>query len=196
VTLDGASIARELRSIETERLLLRMAQAGDVAAIVRYFHENAAHLASSHPAWPQDFFTDAFWAERVRLEAEDFARGLAVRFLLFERERISEVVGSVRFSNIVRGPLQACFLGYHVAASKQGLGLGTEAVRAAIAWAFDQLGLHRICANYEPANERSGKLLRRLGFTIEGYARDYLFLDGRWRDHILTSLINPHGVSQ
>ncbi len=45
-------------------------------------------------------------------------------------------------------------------------------------------------ANYVPTNERSGRLLRRLGFTVEGYARDYLCLNGTWQDHILTSLIN------
>jgi ribosomal-protein-alanine N-acetyltransferase len=45
-------------------------------------------------------------------------------------------------------------------------------------------------ANYMPANERSGKLLKRLGFTVEGYARDYLFIAGAWQDHVLTSLAN------
>jgi ribosomal-protein-alanine N-acetyltransferase len=39
-------------------------------------------------------------------------------------------------------------------------------------------------------NERSGRLLERLGFVREGYARDYLLIAGRWQDHILTSLTN------
>jgi [ribosomal protein S5]-alanine N-acetyltransferase len=65
-----------------------------------------------------------------------------------------------------------------------------EALTAAIAFAFDVLRLHRIMANYIPGNERSGKLLRRLGFNMEGYARDYLLIDGEWRDHILTALTN------
>ena len=46
-------------------------------------------------------------------------------------------------------------------------------------------------ANYMPTNEASGKVLKRLGFTVEGYARDYLCLNGKWEDHILTSLTNP-----
>jgi ribosomal-protein-alanine N-acetyltransferase len=37
---------------------------------------------------------------------------------------------------------------------------------------------------------RSGRLLRALGFVVEGYARDYLQINGRWEDHILTSLTN------
>jgi ribosomal-protein-alanine N-acetyltransferase len=43
-----------------------------------------------------------------------------------------------------------------------------------------------------PTNERSAALLRRLGFVVEGYARDYLFIGGKFRDHILTSLTNPN----
>jgi ribosomal-protein-alanine N-acetyltransferase len=45
-------------------------------------------------------------------------------------------------------------------------------------------------ANYIPVNERSGRLLRRLGFTVEGYARDYLLIAGKWEDHVLTALAN------
>ena len=45
-------------------------------------------------------------------------------------------------------------------------------------------------ANYMPHNHRSGKLLERLGFEREGYAKDYLLIDGQWRDHVLTALTN------
>ena len=33
-------------------------------------------------------------------------------------------------------------------------------------------------------------MLERLGFTREGYARDYLFINGAWRDHVMTSLVS------
>lgn len=45
-------------------------------------------------------------------------------------------------------------------------------------------------AAYLPHNQRSAKLLKRLGFVVEGYACDYLTIDGQWEDHILTSLTN------
>ena len=48
--------------------------------------------------------------------------------------------------------------------------------------------IHRIMANYMPHNQRSGGLLARLGFEKEGYAKDYLLIDGQWRDHVLTAL--------
>ena len=67
----------------------------------------------------------------------------------------------------------------------------TEAVNAVVEYGFKDKNLHRIMANYIPSNVRSGNLLRRLGFTVEGYARDYLYLNGKWEDHILTSKTNP-----
>ena len=67
----------------------------------------------------------------------------------------------------------------------------SEALGAGIGHIFGPLALHRIMANYLPTNERSGRLLRRLGFVVEGFARDYLYIDGAWRDHILTALTSP-----
>ncbi len=63
-----------------------------------------------------------------------------------------------------------------------------EALRAALQWVFGQGKLHRVMANYMPSNERSAAVLHALGFRIEGFAPNYLFLDGAWRDHVLTAL--------
>jgi ribosomal-protein-alanine N-acetyltransferase len=46
-------------------------------------------------------------------------------------------------------------------------------------------------ANYMPSNVRSASLLSRLGFEREGYARAYLFINGKWEDMVLTSLVAP-----
>lgn len=65
-----------------------------------------------------------------------------------------------------------------------------EALSEAIRFVFDELELHRIQANHLPENTRSARLLKRLGFEIEGRARNYLLIAGEWRDHVLTSLAN------
>ena len=70
-------------------------------------------------------------------------------------------------------------------------GLMAEALERALRHVFEELELHRVEANYQPTNERSGRLLRRLGFVVEGYSRDYLFIDGAWRDHVRTALTRP-----
>jgi ribosomal-protein-alanine N-acetyltransferase len=67
----------------------------------------------------------------------------------------------------------------------------TEAVRAAVDFAFGTWGLHRVAANYMPRNTRSGAVLERCGFKVEGHAPAYLLINGRWEDHVLTAIINP-----
>ncbi len=68
----------------------------------------------------------------------------------------------------------------------------TEAVGRGIDFAFGQMNVHRIMANYVPSNLKSAAVLNRLGFVVEGYARDYLCLNGTWQDHVMTSLTNQN----
>ena len=91
---------------------------------------------------------------------------------------------------MIRGAFQACHLEFSIAAEAQGQGLMQEGLSAAIALVFDTYGLHRIMASYCHDNVRSGQLLQRLGFNIEGTARSYLKINGVWRDHVLTALID------
>ena len=55
---------------------------------------------------------------------------------------------------------------------------------------FSDYGLHRIEANYMPRNARSARVLERCGFVREGFAEAYLEINGKWEDHVLTSLTN------
>ncbi len=71
----------------------------------------------------------------------------------------------------------------------------SEAVAKAIDYMFEKQKLHRIMANYMPSNERSARLLHKLGFVVEGCAKKYLLINGRWEDHILSSLTNENWVS-
>jgi ribosomal-protein-alanine N-acetyltransferase len=127
---------------------------------------------------------------------QEFKEGRSVRFLLVLKENPKgEIIGFCNFSQIFRGPFQACYLGYHIDAGFEGKGLMSEAVAKAIEYMFEQQKLHRIMANYMPSNERSARLLQKLGFVVEGRAKKYLLINGQWEDHILTSLTNENWVS-
>ncbi|MGH2618449.1 MAG: GNAT family N-acetyltransferase [Thermomicrobiales bacterium] len=178
-------------TITTDRLILRLAEPSDVPAVIRYFTDNAEHLAPTFPLAPPGFLTEEYWLRQVAQNHDNFAAGRTVKFFLFPRDEPGLVVGGLSLNNIVRGSAHSCDLGYSLAADRQGQGLMTEAVTAVIRYAFEDLGLHRVKAAYLPANERSGRLLRRLGFVVDGYARDYLYIQGRWQDQVLVGLVNP-----
>lgn len=175
-----------------ERVLLRIAEVGDEFALLDFHQRNDAFFRPFDPPRPKGFFTGVFWAHYVMRAREEFVQGTTCRLLVFARHKAGVLIGKVNFTQITRGPFQSCVMGYSIDQEEQGKGKMREAVEVAVDYAFGPLHLHRIAANYLPTNERSGGLLRRLGFVVEGYARDYLFINGAWRDHVLTSLTNPH----
>jgi ribosomal-protein-alanine N-acetyltransferase len=183
-----------LPELHTERLTLRLARPGMQAAMARFLTENyPGHLDKWSPPAAPAFFTESFWRDRLAIAVEEFQAGRAARFVLQLRGKQSgsPILGTCNYTNIVRGPFQACHLGYQIARDREGQGLMAEALRATNAFAFETLRLHRIMANHRPENERSARLLERLGFAREGLAKDFLFIDGAWRDHVLTSLAHP-----
>ena len=183
--------AAGLPRLDTARLCVRMASEPDVPAIVRYLNRNRDFLRPFEPARPAGFFEERFWKVQVRQNAADFRADRAVRLFLFSRDAPDVVIGTANFTRIERGIAHSCSLGYGLSEAEQGQGYMREALEAAIPYMFRSHGLHRVEANYMPHNRRSGMLLRRLGFVVEGYARDFLLIDDRWEDHVLTSLTNP-----
>jgi ribosomal-protein-alanine N-acetyltransferase len=183
-----------LPEIETARLTLRLASPPMARSMASFLAENfPGHLDRWSPTATAAMFTESFWAERFGLAADELEAGRAVRFVLQARGSAEDgpVLGTANYTNIVRGAFHACHLGYQIGREHQGKGLMREALQASNGFMFESLRLHRIMANFRPENERSRRLAQRLGFVEEGLARNYLFIDGAWRDHILTSLVNP-----
>jgi len=175
----------------TERLRLAMPQPGDESALCRYLLENRAHLESMGPERPEEFYTERHWAQRLPKMAEQHESGAAARFFVFRQEAPDEIVGQANLFHIARESFQCATLGYAVAKAHQGKGFATEACGALVRFAFDALNLHRVQAGHLPENLKSAAVLRKLGFVPEGYARDYLYFHGRWRDHVLVARTNP-----
>lgn len=178
-------------TLHTERLILTLAGSEAAPRIVRYYETNRAHLTPWEPPFPHGLFTLDFWERRLTQNRQEYRAGTTMRLVLFRKGDLDgPVVGMVNFTQFVRGAAMMCTLGYSIDKHAEGEGLMHEALSAAIRHVFDELGMHRIQANYLPVNERSARLLERLGFAIEGYGREYIFINGAWRDHVLTSLVN------
>lgn len=93
------------------------------------------------------------------------------------------LVGVFNLSEIIRGPLQQAYLGYYAFAAHAGRGYMQAAMALVLDHAFRVLRLHRIEANIQPDNAPSIALVRRAGFSKEGFSPRYLKIAGRWRDH-------------
>jgi len=175
--------------LRTARLQLCEASLADAPALAGYYRANWDHLQPWEPQRRNNPRGLDYWLDQLPGQVAEQSRGASLMWLL-RRQGDDGVIGTIRFSQIFRGAFQACYLGFGLAQSAVGQGLMQEALSTAITHQFESLHLHRIMANYLPRNQRSGKLLQRLGFVIEGTARDYLQINGRWEDHVLTAKTN------
>lgn len=176
--------------LPTARLVLRLPRVEDAAAVVDFYSRNSGHLAAVEPLRPPLFLTREFWETRAVEIAREFEREISVRFVIVGKDEPDRIIGTASLTSIQRGPLQGANLGYSLDRGCQGQGMMCEALAALIEFAFGSLHLHRLFAAYMPSNERSGRVLRRMGFEAIGYCREYLCIAGRWQDHVLTSLQN------
>jgi [ribosomal protein S5]-alanine N-acetyltransferase len=182
--------------IVSDRLILRLAIKEDIPQILKYFSENKIYFTPFYPLWADSFFTQEYWEYQIEASVLEFINDQSLQLLIFTKSNPIKVIGNINFRNFVRGAAQFCSVGYSLAENEQGKGYMTEALRTAIEYVFTELNLHKVMANYMPHNQRSANVLKRLGFVVEGYARDYLLINGKWQDHILTSLTNPNWQSQ
>jgi [ribosomal protein S5]-alanine N-acetyltransferase len=178
----------------TDRLCLKVIGPDFARQSLDYYTRNRVFLSEWNPTPAADFYTLSYHQDRLRVELGLMQEDRLARFWLFKREdaAFATAIGNLVFNNIVRGAFQSCHLGYQLDAHAINQGLMTEALRHAIAFAFDEMQLHRIEANVMPCNLRSSRVLTKLGFAEEGLARQYLKINGVWEDHIHFVMLNDN----
>jgi ribosomal-protein-alanine N-acetyltransferase len=181
-----------LPRIITERTVIKLLEPQEANLMARYRVENKSHLTEWEPTRSQQFYTEHFWQAQLLAAIREFRLGASLCLVILDRDE-NEVLGVCNYTNIIRGTFEACHLGYGLAEKHQGKGLMFESLTHTTRYVFDEMRLHRIMASYLPRNSRSGALLERMGFEVEGKARKYLKINGVWEDHILTALTNPTG---
>ena len=172
---------------------IEVADASHVLKLPRYgdyrqWHElrraSRGFLEPWEPSWRADELTEAAFRRRVQRNEQEFFSGQAVPLFLHRRDD-GVLLGGITIGHIRRGAAQSCMIGYWMGEKYAGQGHMFAALRLVIPYIFSGLQLHRIEAACIPDNERSIRLLEKAGFRREGYLRDYLKINGAWRDHVL-----------
>lgn len=169
-----------------DKFELRLLHENEAELVLNFYARNEEHLRKWDPLKPEGFDTLNYWKEKALLWQKEFLEDQSCRLIIFLE---NEMLGSINFTNFERGPFQNARLGYKICSSYEGKGVMSMCLRSALAYVFNDLDLHRIEANCIPENYRSRNLLKRLGFSEHGIAKDYLKINGSWRDHVLTSLV-------
>ena len=96
-----------------------------------------------------------------------------------------DLAGQLTVSGIVGGSASWGQIGYWVDERLAGRGIIPTAVAVAVDYCFDVMRLHRIEVAIRPENEKSLRVVEKLGFRLEGLRPRYLHIDGDWRDHLV-----------
>lgn len=175
--------------VKGEGVLLRPPRTGDHEAWATLRQQSFAYLQPWEPLWPEDDLTRAAFRRRLAIYGREMEAGNAWPFFIF-CEADQTLVGAITLSNVRRGVAETGTLGYWIGQAFAGRGHGTAAVRAMLAYAFDDLRLHRVEAACVPDNVASRRVLEKAGFALEGQARAYLKINGAWADHLLFGVVN------
>lgn len=169
VTLSGKNVQLKILTPENSQ------------EILNYYLKNKDHLSPYEPTREDEFYTLKFQRDILIESYKQYLNGEAVNFGIYKNDSL---IGKVQLSNIVLGIFRSCFVGYSMDEDEQGKGYMKEALRLVTEYGFDEFNLHRIEASALVDNKKSQSVLKACNFKELGINKNYLFINGKWRDHI------------
>lgn len=178
---------------ETERLILKVIDESYAKQVLDYFNRNREHLKKFDPLRNESFYTIENREKALTQELIDINNGTQLRLWIFKKDDTNSrnIIGTICFSNIVRGYFQSCHVGYSIDYKEINKGYITEVLKKGIEVMFNEYNLHRIEGTVMPNNYSSLNVLNKLNFQNEGLSRKYQKINGQWEDHIHMVLLNP-----
>jgi ribosomal-protein-alanine N-acetyltransferase len=168
---------------------IRWLEKQDAQACLDLHMRNRTFFQRYTPLRNESFYTLEGQLEQIHNASEKREVDEGYLFGIFEKDT-HELAGSLVLSEVLRGPLQSCFIGYYLDRARNGRGYMSEAVKLAVDYAFHTLKLHRLEAGVMPHNLRSIRVLEKAGFHKEGIARRNVKINGVWEDHQVLAIVN------
>ena len=186
--LNAYSLKKNLFEITGQKVILRPPQYSDWKAWADERKKNKLYLQPWEPLWSINELERSSFVKRVRMFERLSHNDQAYSFLIYKSDN-EDFIGEVNISNVQRGIIQSCTIGYWIAKDCEGKGMMSESLELVKEFIFNELKLHRIEAACLPHNIPSLKLLLKNGFIKEGTARKLLKINDKWQDHTVLSFI-------
>jgi len=178
--------------LETERLILREILLSDADDLYAYYNDR---LVTQYLDWFGPSSVDHA-KEIITRWSNQFQDDSFMRWGITFKEE-GKVIGTVLLVP-VRGPFEwklPLVIGYELSREYWNQGIMSEALQAVNAFAFEEMGNHRICAEVFPENTASITILKRLGYQEEGYLKKHVWHEGTkiWHDVMTLAILKEEG---
>lgn len=153
--------------INTQRLLLRaftLSDATKVQNLAGNLNVAKTTLNVPHP------YVDGMAEEWISHHLSNWKNETSITYAVIETNS-KELIGTVGFVEINKSKAE---LGYWFGEQHWGKGYCTEATKALIKFAYDNLGIFNVTGEYLSSNSASGRVMEKLGMRRIGsrYAKD------------------------
>lgn len=174
-------------TIETERLILRAHTLGDAKALfaLRTNEEVMRYIDRENPKDIQE--TEA----KISLVHEGFNNGTSIAWVIAAKENPNEMIGEIGYYRTDLSNYRA-EVGYMLHSSFWRKGLISEALSKVLTFGFQEMKLHSVSANINPANDASRQILLKHGFKKEAYFKEDYYFQGKFLDSEIYGLLNPN----
>ena len=172
-------------SIHAGMYVIQSLEPHHVPAFTEFLLRNRQYFKPYEPRRPEYYFTAVYWQNINSNNKNDAIQ----RYVVVNPP--DEIIGYINLSGVSGYPAYSCSLGYSLDRRYWRMGIMTAVLSRFVGYLFDSCNIHRIEAAYMPSNTASGRVLEKLGFEREGYAKEYLYINGAWEDHICTALVSP-----
>ena len=167
--------------IQGKNISIRNFTPDDAEELLEYYLRNKEHLREFEPVRDASFFTCETQKEILLESYRQLMTGSGSDLGIYIDNKL---IGKAKISNIVYGVFKNGILGYSIDKEYEGRGYMKEAINLVLEYAKDYLDLHRIEASALTTNERSKGVLLACGFEEVGVNKKYLYINGKWSDHI------------
>ncbi|MCK6257435.1 GNAT family N-acetyltransferase [Fictibacillus sp. KIGAM418] len=173
------------------RIYIKPFALGDAEALLELQKKNRCFFERFSMGRPDDFYSIEGQRKRIKEYEQSQKNDSDYQFGIFTKKKHA-LIGTINLFQVLRGSLQSAFIGYFLDQEHNGKGYTTEAAKLIVQYAFEELKLHRIEAGVMPHNIGSISVLEKAGFHKEGLAIKNVKINGKWEDHQVLAIINPH----
>ena len=164
-----------------EHVNLKILTTEDAKDMLDYYNRNKEHLKKYEPTRDEWFYSIEAQRQVLLENYKQFLNGVGVCFGIYKDEKL---IGKIQMSSVVLGVFKSGIVGYSIDSEQQGKGYMKETLKLLMKYAFNEMGIHRIEASTLVDNFKSQGVLKSCNFTELGLNKNYLFINGKWRDHI------------